>query len=168
MTFLDLKLDNVLRLRYLLLKNLVHSFVDHFDFAALKPGLTYDPDWEGWKDKNPAAVYRPQGLVVGDLENLLDELVVNENGMLRACSFGEFEERLKAAKKPDSRLNDLVELYYGFAPEIHPVLARMIIAQAGLCGLLMATYKKPQSAGALNGELNALINSAEVRDQLRI
>ena len=167
MTFLDLKLDNVLRLRYLLLKNLVHSFVDAFDFAALEPRLTYDPVWEDPTFRSNPAVYRPQGFVVGDLENLLDELVMDENGTLRALSFGEFEKHLQAAKRADSRLHDLIALYRGFAPEDHPVLARMIVGQAGLCSLLMATYKKPLSTADLGGELNKFLNSDEVRNQLQ-
>jgi hypothetical protein len=130
--------------------------------------LRYEPDWENQKlrDKNPA-IYRPQGFVTGDLENLIDELIVNDGGFLRACSFGEFEKHVHAAGNKDSLIGELLALYRGFASETHPVLARMLVTQAGLCNLLMTTYKKLVGIQGLRQHLDAFINSAEVRSQLR-
>jgi hypothetical protein len=165
-TFVDLKLDETLRLRYLLLKNFVHSFTDAFDFAALEPVLKYEPDWEDEKlQARSPAVHRPQGLVTGDLENVIDELIVNENSSLRACSFGEFEKHAQAKSK-DYIANVLIELYHNFEPESHPILARMIVAQAGLCSLLMSTYGKPTGIQTLRQNIDEFVTSEEVRQQL--
>jgi len=168
MTFIDLKLDEVLRVRYLLLKNLVHSFADPFDFAALNPSLPYEPDWEDLElqRKNPA-VSRPQGLVKGDLENLLDELIVEDHETLRPLLFGEFEKHLRTQRAQDKYSDTLVAVYTGFTPEKDPILARMLIAQACLCHLLMATYRSSKDVQDLRREFEVFSNSRDVLAKLQ-
>jgi hypothetical protein len=168
MTFIDLKLDEVLRVRYLLLKNLVHSFADPFDFAELRPSLPYEPDWEdlALQKKNPA-VSRPQGLVKGDLENLIDELIIKDDETLRPLFFGEFEKHLLTQKEKDNYSETLVALYTGFTPHTDPILARMLIAQACLCHLLMTTYRNYKGIQDLRREFEVFSNSRDVLAQLQ-
>jgi hypothetical protein len=109
----------------------------------------------------------PQGFVKGDLENLIDELVVSEGGAVRACSFGEFEKHIHSAGHKDSLVGELIALYRGFASETHPVLTRMLLAQAGLCSLFMATYRMPVDVQSLRRELDAFCSSQEVLNLLR-
>lgn len=136
-TFVDLRLSPIARLRYLILKNYVYSFTDHFDFAALAPRLDYAPRWEDIPSDR-RATERHQGLLLGDLERVLDAFM--STSPTRIPSLAEFES-LSADQVRGKAVDRLTALYVGFSPDTDPVLARMLIAQAGLAYLLMETFK---------------------------
>lgn len=161
LTFVDLSLDEVIRIRYLIVKNLVHSFSDHFDFAALKPSLAYEPT----RDSNTLSlenrsVKRHQGIITGDFENILDEMITGDSTGFRACSFGEFEKLTKTLPA-GSHIRVLLDLYLGFSPNTDPVLARMLLAQAGLAHLFMSTFKGAVSVAELRHRLDQFCSSEE-------
>lgn len=149
LTFVDLSLDEIIRLRYLIIKNFAHSFTDHFDFAALPPSLPYHPTWDSDASSlENRRIKRHQGIITGDFENILDEMIVHESDGLRPISLGEFEKRIKTSSE-ESYISTLLRLYRGFAPNTDPVLARMLLAQAGLSYLFMSTFKGTNSIESL-------------------
>jgi len=158
-TFVDLNLDQAIRLRYLLLKLYSRSFTDDFAFAELEPRLEYAPHAsipERRRDEKPE-VYRRQALVVGDLETIADSLIKREsNGTDRVVSFGEFERASRAAS--ESR-EELVALFVDFSPRRRPVLARILIAQACLSQLILATYHRSLQPGELVSHLDEFIHA---------
>jgi hypothetical protein len=166
LTFVDLKLDEVIRLRYLLAKNLAHSFTDAFDFASLVPSLPYTPSWETEADSiENRSFKRHQGLISGDLENILDDLINSKDGSLVPMSLGEFQNLAKQSTS-ESHQRTLLDLYRGFSPATDPVLARMLVTQAILCRLFMSTFKGRGSLTGLKEELKALSSSPDVRQLL--
>lgn len=155
LTFVDLQLDSVIRLRYLIAKNLVHSFTDDYDFAGLEPSIDYSPshDESLTLSTTARASRRWQGIVAGHLENICEEMTVGEGKDRRAISFGEFEKHLNETTETGA-LAVLVELYLGFSPGSDPVLARMLLAQAELCHLFMSTFKQEITAQDLRPVLD--------------
>lgn len=163
LTFIDLRLDELVRLRYLIVKNFVHSFTDHFDFATLMPPLAYNPARAGDAySTEDRPIRRRQGIITGDLENLVDEMVAREPAGLRAVSFSEFEKRSKIENE-GSYLRVILDLYRGFSPRTDPILARMLLAQAGLSHLFMNTFKGADSIEALRRSLGEFCSSEEAR-----
>ena len=141
-TFVDLGLDDSIRLRYRLIKLYFRTFTDHFDLARVAPALSYTPDDDVPADRRhkEPAVFSRQGLVLGDLENIADLLVVTDpDGTQRAMLFGEFERLLKSSADNED-VQELKALFRGFSPETKPVLARMLSVQAYLGEVILSTF----------------------------
>jgi hypothetical protein len=147
MTFVDLDLDEQITTKYYLTKIYAFSWTDDFVLASAGRKLPYDPNNENWKvliEKNPAQ-YRRQGLVVGDMEALLDQMLIRDDKNTRAIMYGEFEALL--AKDPvTDALSELRKLFHAFNPLMKPVLARMLLVQACLSNLILESYELEGSA----------------------
>jgi hypothetical protein len=158
LTFVDLKLDDIIRLRYLLLRCLVFSFTDAYEFAGIEPTLPYDPDWEQTKfTAKSREVFHPQGLVLGDLENMMDELTASEDKPRRIPFFSEFEKLIQTRDNQSSSLQTVLEILRGFSPDTDPILIRMLCAQAMLCHLLQRSYCGVESTARLRDELEIVL-----------
>jgi DNA-binding transcriptional LysR family regulator len=167
MTFVDIDVDQVVGLRYRLLKLYSRSFTDDFVFALLAPKLLYDPDNDNWRNlaMQEPAVYLRQGLFLGDLENIADALLIREDGGdIRPMLFSEFQGTLDNSATTDS-MKKLTQLFRMFTPERKPVLRRMLITQACLAQLILSTYESADRK-ALQGQLNQLLDSADLKVQL--
>jgi hypothetical protein len=166
MTFVDLRLDETIRIRYQLLKLYSRSFTDDFLFAAVPAKLEYDPNspqWRQLKSQDPAK-YTRQGLLVGDLENICDALIVEDaNCRARAIGFSEFERLLPNLGKRDSIL-EVLSLLSSFSPSDRPVLARILVAQAVMAQLILSTYAQDISVEDLPERLR-LIACSETASQ---
>jgi hypothetical protein len=161
MTFIDLRVDNSIRIRYQLLKLYSRSFTDDFEMAALKPSLSYDPNSERRRELRASepAIYMRQGLVLGDLENICETMIVrNADGRPEVTSFVEFEKLLsKAAENED--LQELLGWFLRFSPNTRPVLARILIAQAVMAQLILSTYDEETTVANLREQLEVIAAS---------
>jgi len=168
MTFVDLRVDKTIRTRYQLLKLYSRSFTDDFDYAALSPQLSYDPNHPQWKQlaKQTPQIYVRQGAVLGDLESLCDAMIVtNAQQESRAMFYSEFEN-LPTGSAGYAAVAEGLMLLTGFSPGQRPVLARMLIAQAVMAQLILSTYGKAMSAEDLPQQLERIISSKTANDVL--
>lgn len=151
-TFVDLKLDDSIALRYRMMKLYVRSLTDDFDFARLSPPLSYQPNRT---DLPPEALPEPrQGLVIGSLESIADLLIAGEGCDARACRYTEFDAHVTKGK---TDIDDLLELVRGFSPVTHPILARMMLAQACFSRLILETYHHTAKAEDLGDHLERIL-----------
>lgn len=142
MTFIDLDLDDQISMKYYLTKIYALAFTEDFAVADLGIPLQYTPnapDWQQEVQRRPAQFYR-QGLVLGDLEAILDEMIVGDGMDARVVTFTEFEAKLPTLL-PDAALAELRKLLEGFTPERRPVFARILLVLAGLSRLILEAYE---------------------------
>jgi hypothetical protein len=167
LTFVDLKLDDVIRLRYLLLRCLVFSFTDAYKFADGEPKLRYEPKRKrSTFTVDDRAVYHAQGFVLGDLENVMDELTATAEKSRTVPFFSEFENLLQTDSKASSSIATILAILRGFSPDTDPVLIRMFCAQAMLCHLLQRSYCGIDSTDGLSAELENMLSNEPSPDWL--
>jgi hypothetical protein len=163
-TFVDLNLDESIRLRYQLLKLYARSFTDDFVLAAISPQLPYEPnnkDWRSLRATEPAIYWR-QALTVGSLEKIADALVIQGGEKpARAMFFGEFDRLVAAAESVGEGVHGLRSLLTGFSPGTRPVLARILIAQACMAQLILSTYDQRTTAAQLQDRLKGIVSAIE-------
>jgi hypothetical protein len=152
MTLFDLTLDPSIRLRYALLKESYLIWTDDFGLAHLAPPLPYDPNVNDWKQAragNSAKFWR-QGLVIGNLDRLLDAMIIDDGGSRRPMNFGEWEAAIN--NKPEVRqVYEIVEdIFLEFEFESRPVLSRLLIGYACMMHTLMTVY----NSAAENQDMN--------------
>jgi len=168
MTFVDMRVDETIRIRYQLLKLYSRSFTDDFDIAEIDPQLHYDPNNEQWaelKSKDSAA-YMRQGLVLGDMENICDALiVVDADHRARVKTFGEFEAYLVDSPNDES-MQEILTLFTGFSPVGRPVLARLLVAQAVMAQLILSTYGQETAVKDLPKLLESIVNAQTAKQAL--
>jgi hypothetical protein len=142
MTFVDFDVDATIRAKYQLLKMYARSFTHDLDLAQLEPALHYEPYHPKAAERLEAepAVYAGQALVAGDLDNAADALLTEDGDRLRPMTFGEFQIATQAKRKAKAGLDEVFELYRGFAPANSPVLVRMLLMQGCITRLLMDSY----------------------------
>ena len=161
-TFVDLTLDDSIGLRYKLMKLYVRSFTDDFVFARLEPALEYSPN----APTEPGVPgHRRQALVLGDLENVADLLIVGTGDSARAMLFGEFEALLDERPLKES-ISELVNMFLRFSADEHPVLARLLMAQACLSYVILSVYHSPVPAVELTERLRAFATSDDAAQAL--
>lgn len=161
MTFIDLDLDEQIRVKYYLTKIYSFSFTDDFLLASVGQKLPYDPNNKNWRvliETNSAQYYR-QGLLVGDMEALLDQMIIKDDRNTRAIRYGEFEDLVAKDPKSDA-LSELCNLFYSFDPLTKPVLARMLLVQACLSNLILAAYDL-EGPTELRSSVEHFVNSDE-------
>jgi hypothetical protein len=161
MTFVDLDLDSNITTKYHLTKYYAFSLTDDFVLAEANPKLPYDPNNENWGaliEQDPAQ-YRRQGLVVGDMEALLDQMLINDVKTTRAITYREFET-LFTKDAVSEELSELRKLFHAFSPLNRPVVARMLLAQACLSYLILESYEVEDSA-ELRASAERFVNSDE-------
>jgi hypothetical protein len=161
-TFVDLSLDESIRLRYQLLKLYSRSFTDDFALALIPPKLSYDPnnkDWRTLRVTDPAVYWR-QAMMVGSLEKIADTLLVQPaDKPARAMSFGEFDRLAAGGESVGEGVHGLRSLLTGFSPETKPVLARVLIAQACMAQLILSTYEQKTTASQLQDRLKNIVSA---------
>jgi hypothetical protein len=142
MTFIDLDLDEQITAKYYLTKIYAFSLTDDFVLAQTKPTLDYDPNDKNWKKliATTPARYQRQGLVLGDMEALLDQMIKKDEKGTRAMTFAEFESELSKDQVSES-LSELRKLFLRFNPATQPVFARMLLVQGCLSNLILESYE---------------------------
>jgi hypothetical protein len=168
MTFVDMRVDETIRIRYQLLKLYSRSLTDDFVIAPTKPPLQYDPNNEQWRElkSKDSATYMRQALVLGDLENICDALiVVDADHCARAKTFSEFEAYL-ANSANDESMQEILTLFTGFSPIGRPVLARLLVAQAVMAQLILSTYGQETEVKDLPKRLESIVNSQTAKQAL--
>jgi hypothetical protein len=164
-TFVDLNLDGNVRIRYFLLKLSYYVFTDDFVVAALNPALEYDPirpDWQSSRQRDPSRFWR-QGLVIGDLDNLIDNMLLVDGNTRRLMTYGEFET---TAVQRDV-VQPALDLLTGFSFVERPVLARILLAHALFMRLLLLTYSRSVGVEELTEAMHSFIGSAEAEKDLK-
>jgi hypothetical protein len=116
---------------------LAWAITDHFRLAQSPPLLDYDPYAHDPNKVSPVF----QGLPSGLMETAGQSLIVEtESGAARVMRFGEFNSAYDNLDSPVRRACEpLSKLMLNFHPRSHPVLWRVLIAQAHLCAALKAT-----------------------------
>lgn len=138
LTQVDLGLDPNTRAQYLISKYLAWALTDHHEFAAYEPRIPYHSD--AVEIGSDAQVPR-QGLASGIIDAAGESLIIrSEGGTAKVVRFGEFSDAYAAR---DSELYKacapVVNMLNDFHPQTHPVLWRILIAQAHLCAACIAT-----------------------------
>lgn len=149
LTEVDLALEPRIAFQYHLLKEIFHSYTWDHDLARLAPALAYEPDADVSAAVAGAAGprYRRQGLYLGVLDQVADELTIHSGDSFHCKSLGEFWAEFE---EPGTRLGkrsaDITALLSGFHPLKAPVLWRLLVTQYQLFGALLRTREKPPGA----------------------
>ena len=169
MTFVDLRVDDTIQVKYYLMKLYAYSFTDDFDIAALikqEPPFEYEPD-DATAEKiesDPAGHIR-QGLYVGTVENATDAMIKESDlggrKNLRPVTFGEFWHAIAIGRSTPTYLTDVVDLYCNFDDRTNPVLAHMLHAQGCIAKLILAAFEPSLQGRSLHHALTAFLSSAE-------
>ena len=158
-TFVDIGLDDALRTRFFLMKQAYFTFSDDFELASLAPAIDYRPDDSA--DPSPR-----QGLVLGNLDRLLDQFIVETEKGGRALSFGEFDRKLDAGEEFARDVGPAFDLFRWFDFESRPVLARALIQHGFIMRLMLFTFVRPTDIAALKAASARFAASAEARGDL--
>jgi hypothetical protein len=134
LTLFDLNLDTCIKVQYLLIKALYHTFSNDFKLAKSEPSLPYDPhkitDY-GTANKSEML----QGIFLGVLDQLVDAFIkeesMSENSKKRSriINYGEFES-IYSGLKSSGKFTPIIRLLSDFHPKTKPVLWRILVAQA--------------------------------------
>jgi hypothetical protein len=156
LTLLDLRLDGRISTQFLLCRMLYRTFRDDWDLANASPKLPYNPDHPhaGSLVADEPSVYRRQGVYAGQLELIVEALIVSEPGQpSRYLRYGEFASAYQDEQSLVHRaFAPVAQLFYRFHPAIRPVLWRILVAQAfvyravGLSGDLGTGYADGRQA----------------------
>ncbi|WP_250033855.1 hypothetical protein [Paractinoplanes maris] len=142
LTEIDLALEPRIAFQYLLLKEIFHSYTWDHDLARVDPAQPYEPDAVVAGAVAAAAPqrYRRQGLYLGVLDQIADELTIRSDNAYHCKSLGEFWAEFE---RPDEKLGrrstDITEFLSGFHPGRAPVLWRLLVSQYLLFGALLRT-----------------------------
>ncbi len=161
LTLVDLNLEPNIRVQYMLIKALYHTFSDDFQLAKSEPKLEYDPysisNYE--MDNNYKGM---QGIFQGSLDQLVDLFIIQEtvdnNLRKRIISFGEFENKHNEIKTSRTFQN-VIELFSDFHPETKPVLWRILLAQFHIYKAIMLINNNSISEKEFKTPLKILSNS---------
>lgn len=131
LTLFDLNLVSCIKVQYLLIKGLYHTFADDFKLALSPPNIPYNPyETTNYKIANKML----QGIYTGELDQLVDvfkEDFINENSQRksRIITYGEFETKYSKLKN-SGKLDPIIRLLSDFHPRTKPVLWRILLTQA--------------------------------------
>ena len=166
MTFVDLDVDESIRIKYELVKLYFLALTDHFDLARLPPVLEYTPDKRDspqMRAMNPH-IFADQGLVYGHLDQIIDMMITPEGQPDAAITYGQFETLMsKTPRNPV--LNQLVSIFLNFEPDSRPVLARLILALATISHLLVETGRAGRAAVDLQPLAESFWADGDVRSK---
>jgi hypothetical protein len=176
-TRFDLNLNTSFRNQYLLARFLYRTFTLDFNLALnVSSKIDYDPEnpqAENLKEKFPQK-YRRQGVVLGFLDQAVDGLILKDefDATPRIVTYGEFyntyfgsntdENNRKTADFYKIRQNTSY-LFVNLHPKNHPVLWRILIAQAHICRLIMQTYTTNDGSDISSKIFEILIQGDEVK-----
>jgi hypothetical protein len=148
LTLFDLKLDPSFNNHYFIAKALYRSFLHDFKLAYIDPKVDYDPT-EKVSDHNTNKSYlekeQKQGIYSGILDTITDVIIIKEEQgsehILRIMNYGEFVDKFFKNGHIQEPFDKISYLFYNFTPKTHPVLWRILIAQAFICRLIIDTYR---------------------------
>ena len=144
LTLVDLSADSDVRSQYTIAKGLQVVFNASFDLARAAPRIPYEPHHPraALLAVSEPAVYERQHVVSGQLEQVIDGLIVREtDGSARCMTYGEFESAVldgAAGVQPAAIISDL---FHGFRPDTRPVLWRVLLAEAHVYRSLMRSFE---------------------------
>jgi hypothetical protein len=137
LTSVDLTVDPALGHQYRLAQAFHRSLTDDFKLAGIDPELPYDPNHRDAVSRIPEnpSVYRRQGLYSGVRDRVVEALIKQDaSGRSRPMSYGEFEAAYRnPSESVHKTFKEVKDLFYEFKPATHPVLWRVLIAQAHIC-----------------------------------
>ena len=147
LTVVDLSLDQRIHELYELFRLVFASFTDDHDLSKVEPSLPYRPDDAdpGKSDRERLLRERPpmyqrQGLYIGTLERVIETLIIEREDGPRSMTFGEFVTAWADAKSAFADVKgDVLNLLIRFHPRQRPVLWRLLVEQALLYDVLLAT-----------------------------
>lgn len=143
LTFVDMSLDMGIAAQYALSKILYLTFTCDFELAEFQPALPYSPEVKDWKTKrkeNPQEYWR-QGIALGRLDNALDELLINNDGQINLCTFGQCEKLFRSqSDESATNLSWFTDIFLNFHPSTRPVLWRILITQAHVHRLIIGRF----------------------------
>jgi hypothetical protein len=148
LTLFDLKLDPVFNNHYFIAKALYRSFLHDFKLAYIDPTLDYHPiennSGSNIVNNHPEREQK-QGLYSGILDTVTDVMIVKEQhgseSVLRIMNYGEFVNNFFKNGDIQEPFNKISYLFYNFTPKTHPILWRILIAQAFIYQLIIETYR---------------------------
>jgi hypothetical protein len=162
LTFVDLSVEQSVRMQYEVLKLLNLSFTEPFEMARRRPQLKYDPYHEDWERlrKSDEAAYWIQGVPFGSLDAAVETMIVTSGKGVTYQSYGQFEQAVETAGSPShERFAALADLFINFHPARRPVLWRILCQQV----VLYEVLGRLQTAGsrAKLGSLDELVRVDE-------
>jgi len=138
LTMFDLKLNPFFNQQYLLIKLLYHTFSHDIRLANIEPNIPeYDPNSVTKVNSN----YKKQGIFIGIVDNLTNELIIKEGENLRIMTFGEFSNYISDSLK-NMQFKAVFEIFKDFHPARCPVLWRILMVQAYVYRAILINYDK--------------------------
>lgn len=146
LTIFDLNLEPTIKVQYMLIKTLYHTFSDDFKLAKSEPKVEYDPYINSISEieaenKNVVGIYQ------GKLDQIVDIFITSEkvkdNIQKHILSYGEFEN-IYTEILQSGKLQNVINLFTDFHPKTKPILWRIILAQAYIYKTIM--FMNEQSA----------------------
>jgi hypothetical protein len=168
-TLVDLNLDPSIRLRYALLKESYLTWTDDFGLAQLEPALCYRPhevNWSKLRQERPQIYWR-QGLVIGNLDRLVDAMVVVDGSSPRPMNFGEWETALNKDEPLKPVYLIVEDIFPSFEFRSRLILGRLLMTYACMMHTLMSVYGMPTENLDLAKLVSELLDTKERNDILR-
>lgn len=133
LTLVDVNMDARIGTQYTFAKILYLTFTCDYEMAKMEPVLAYKPNVNGWaqlRQTDPRQYWR-QGLALGRLDNALDDLLIEKNGVTRLRTFGEYQTLFyKRLEDDQANSYSLTDIFHEFHPHTRPALWRVLITQA--------------------------------------
>ena len=140
LTIVDLSLDLDVRALYGIAKQMYLTWNSPWELARSGPAIKYDP-YDGQSNGESARVWAWQHILIGQLDQIVDAMVIDDSRGERCIGYGEF---FKHYSNPESELRKQVvepsQIFDGFHPEDRPVLWRILLAQAHFHRALMNSF----------------------------
>lgn len=131
LTLVDLKLDDTIKLQYLIIKQIYLLWTEDLVISRMA-SLSYDPNDPNWRtlcEQDPPKYWR-QGLPMGELDIVIDLLLIKEDNEKRLLNYGEFEAKIDSDKNLKRQMDLCEKLLTGFTPDQRPVLWILLVTQA--------------------------------------
>jgi hypothetical protein len=140
LTMFDLKLNPFFYQQYILIKLLYHTFSHDIRLANIKPRIEgYNPNLI---TKESSINDRKQGIFIGIIDNLANELIIKDEENIRAMTFGEFSNYISSKSSKNTQFNTVSEIFKNFHPRSCEVLWRILMVQAYVYRTLLINYDK--------------------------
>src|ERR1700722_3885497 len=168
-TLVDLNLDPSIRLRYAILKEAYLTWTDHFGLAKLAPELPYKPHEDDWATRRTTdpATYWLQGILIGNLDRLVDTMAVAEGGSFRSMNFGEWETAVDV-NGPLHVIYEICEdIFVSFDFRSRPILGRLLIGYAAIMYVLNFVSRSSDDRVDFARMFSAMAASADIGPLLR-
>ena len=137
----DLKLNPFFYQQYILIKLLYHTFSHDIRLANIKPRIEdYNPNLI--TKESSSINYRKQGIFIGIIDNLANELIIKDEENIRVMTFGEFSNYITSNSSKNTQYKAVSEMFKNFHPQFCEVLWRILMVQAYVYRTLLVNYEK--------------------------